>query len=162
MGGPAPNWVPSTAQLERYLGGAHKLRQLADPNRSGQADPLIVQEWIDAAKGLVRARALIKHDAETLDRLDVDSAQILLNITLGVAARNAYVRGAEGQAMPPRLQAMVDEELRNLVELAEARLRLSRAAGQPGSAINQFAGVVDYDPQGQGRSIAGLKRGGFL
>lgn len=157
-----PSWWPTLPQLERYLGGANVLRTLSDPNKTGQADATIVQTYLDKAKGEVRSTALVKHATETLDNLDAESAQSLLDMALAVAARTAYERGGQGQAMPPRLVPAVEREERNLEKLALGQIVISRASGKASPKLSQFVGVVDPDPTGTGRTVYGLRKSGFL
>ena len=72
-------WDPTIAELEVFLGGAHVLRTLSDPNRTGQTDRTIAQSYILSGAGMVRRRAEVKHDPETLASLDAESALVLSN-----------------------------------------------------------------------------------
>lgn len=152
-------WEPTIAELEVFLGGAHVLRTLCDPNRTGQTDRTIAQSYLLSGTGMVRRRAEVKHDPETLANLDPESAQFLHDAALALAARIAYERGAQGQAMPQRVADLAQREDSNLLELAEGKQRLGRAAGGKVAAINQPAKIVDPDPTGEGISRAGFARG---
>lgn len=152
-------WEPSIAELERFLGGAHVLRTLCDPNRTGQTDAAIAQSYVDAGVAETRERVEVKHDPETIEALDTVSTQRLRDAAMALAARVAYERGAQGQAMPPKVGEAAERADTWLSDLAEGKRRLGRAAGGKVAALNQPAKLVDPDPTGVGISRAGFARG---
>ena len=152
-------WEPTVAELERFLGGAHVLRSLTDPNRTGQTDPATAQSYLDAGVAETRERVEVKHDPETIESLDAPSTQRLRDAALACAARIAYERGAQGQAMPPKVASAAERADAWLMDLAEGKRRLGRSAGGKVAALNQPAKIVDPDPNGQGISRAGFAKG---
>src|SRR4051812_7246489 len=152
-------WEPTIADLERYLGGAKVLRTLADPNRTGQTDATIAQSYVDGGVAETRERVEVKHDPETIAALDTVSTQRLRDAALALAARISYERGAQGQAMPPKLADAAQRADTWLEELASGTRRLGRAAGGTAAAINQPAKIVSPDPDGQGISREAFARG---
>lgn len=153
------NWEPSIADLERLLGGALVLRTLCDPNRTGQTDLGIAQSYIDAGCAEVRERVEVKHDPEVLDTLDTVSSQRLRDAATALAGRIAYERGAQGQAMPSKVESAAARADAWLVDLADGRRRLGRGSGGTAAALNQPAKLCDPDPSGTGISRAGFARG---
>ena len=152
-------WEPTIADLERYLGGAHVLRALCDPNRTGQIDPAIAQSYVEAGVAETRERVEVKHAPETIESLDTVSTQRVRDAALACAARIAYERGAQGQAMPPKVAEAAQRADTWLTDLAEGTRRLGRGAGGKVAALNQPAKIVDPDPKGEGISRAGFARG---
>lgn len=146
--------------LEIALGGAHLLRELADPNRSGTTDLAIVTDYLESGAAEIRARAEIKHDPETLANLDTDSLRRLRDANASLSARIAYEKGGLGMAMPEHVERRAERAEMFLRDLAEGRQRLGRVAGGKSAAINQPAEVVEFDRDGLGISILGFK-GGF-
>ena len=67
-------WEPTIAEFEEFLGGAHVLRQLTDPNRTGQPNYATAQTYLDAGCAEVRERIEVKHTPETVANLDAVSA----------------------------------------------------------------------------------------
>jgi hypothetical protein len=132
---------------------------LSDPNRTGQPDLAIVQTYLDAGCAEVRERVEVKHDPETIAALDTVSQQRLRDAALALAARIAYERGAQGQAMPPQQAAAAARADTWLNDLVEGHRRLGRAAGGQVAPPNQPAEIVDFDPFGDGISRAGFARG---
>ena len=153
------SWKPTLADLERFLGGAHVLRTLSDPNRTGQADLDIAGSYLVAGIAEARERVEVKHDPETIETLDEESTQRLRDAALACAARISYERGGKGQVMPPKLAEAADRADTWLRELAAGLRRLGRAAGGKVAALNQPAKLVDPDPLGEGISRAGFRRG---
>jgi hypothetical protein len=152
-------WEPTIAEFEEFLGGAHVLRQLTDPNRTGQPNYGTAQTYLDAGCAEVRERIEVKHTPETVANLDAVSAQRTHDAALAMAARIAYERGAQGQAMPQKLADAATRADTWLDELVEGKRRLGRAAGGRAAALDQPAKVVDPDPQGTGISRAAFARG---
>lgn len=149
-------WRPAIADLTRYLGGGHVLRTLADPNKTGQVDTAIAQSYLDAGCGRVSQRALVKYDAETLDALDTESAQTLFDMALAQAARTAYTRGGQGQVMPDNIAEDARRADKDLDDLKNGDIKLSRVSGGVEASITQPAKIVDYDPDGKGISRLGF------
>lgn len=147
------------ADLEIAVGGAAELVQLADPNRQGFADPARVIDYLETGAAEVRSAAEIKHDPEVLANLDADSLRRCRDANAALSARTAYVKGGKGLAVPVHVAEAADRAEAFLDKLANGQRRLGRAAGQAAAAINQPAGVVDFDSLGGGVSVAGFKRG---
>ena len=152
-------WEPTVADLERFLGGGHVLRSLADPNRTGQVDQTIAQGFLNSGIGETTDRVEVKHDPETIATLDERTTQRLRDAALALAARAAYTRGGQGQVMPTHLAEEAERADAWLNDLAAGLRRLGRSAGGVVAAINQPAKLVDPDPQGTGISRAGFARG---
>lgn len=153
------SWEAAQSDLERAVGGARELRQLADPNSTGTADAATVQDYLDAGAAEVRSATEIKHDPETLANLDTPSQRRLKDANAALSARVAYVRGGRGLAMPEQVAAAADRADQFLDQLARGERRLGRVANGKVAAINQPVGVVDFDRLGGGVSILGFKRG---
>lgn len=151
------------ADLEIAVGGAKRLLQLADFGRTedinNAAVQSVIQGWLADGARMVRQRALVKHDAETLANLDADSAVQVRDWNASMSARTAYERGSGGLAMPEQLGARAARADRELAELARGEIRLARVSGGTATAINQIVGVIDFDASSQGVSIAGFRRG---
>lgn len=152
-------WEPSIAEFEDFLGGAHVLRQLTDPNRRGQPNYITAQTYLDAGCAEVRERLEVKHTPETIANLDTVSAQRTHDAALAMAARIAYERGAQGQAMPPKTAEAAARADSWLNELVEGKRRLGRASQGREASLNQPAKVVDPDPQGASISRAAFAKG---
>ncbi len=146
--------------LENALGGAHILRQLADPNKTGVADESLIIDYLEGGAADVRSAAEVKHEPETLAALDSPSLKKLKDVNSAISARIAYEKGGQGMAMPKWVEERADKADAYLNLLAEGKRRLGRVAGGASAAINQPAGVVDFDSDGTGISIRGF-RGGF-
>lgn len=154
-----PNAFCSKAELELAVGGAVKLRQLADPDNTGTAVDAIVDDYLETGAAEVRSAAEIKHDPEVLKSLDADSLRRCRDANAALSARTAYVKGGHGQAMPPFVEAAAERADDFLDMLAKGLRRLGRVSGGKSAAINQPCGVVDPDALGSGVSIAGFRRG---
>src|SRR5439155_4243839 len=123
------SWEPTIADLERYLGGAKVLRTLADPNKTGQTDLTIAQSYVDGGVAETRERVEVKHDPETIAALDTVSTQRLRDAALALAARIAYERGAQGQAMPQHLGVAAERADTWLEDLAGGTRRRGPSSG---------------------------------
>lgn len=145
--------------LENALGGAQLLRQLADPNRTGSAQPAIIQDYLDDGAAQVRSAVEIKHDPEAIAQLDTPSLKRLIDANAALSARTAYEKGGQGMAMPEWVRERAERTDRFLDDLAKGFRRLGRVAGGVSAALGQPAQVVDPDPHGHHVSIHGFKRG---
>ena len=152
-------WEASQADLERALGGADVLRQLADPDGTGQADPAVVRDFLERGAAEVREKIETRFDPETLARLDAVSARRLLDASASFAARVAWRRGGRGMAMPDEITNDAAEAKAWLDEVRRGEATLGRAAGGSPTPINQPGGVIDHDPQGTGISVRAFRRG---
>lgn len=149
------------ADLEIAVGGAAVLRQLADPNRTGTPDPLIITDYLESGAAELRTAVEVKHDPETIANLDTDSLRRLRDANAAISARIAYAKGGLGQAMPDYLRDAAERAEKFADQLAIGQRRLGRVADGKAAAINQPATIVDYDPFGQAISITGFRGSGF-
>ena len=149
----------SQVDLELALGGARILVQLADPDKSGIAQADVVQDYLEDGAASIRSRVEIKHDPETLANLDASSLRLLQRINSRLSAKVAYLKGGLGQAMPEWIDKAAEEAERELAEIAEGTRRLGRVAGGKAAALSQPVGIIDFDKDGSGLSIAGFKKG---
>ncbi len=145
--------------LAAALGGEAYLRQLADPNKTGQTDEAIAQGYIDSGMATVLTKVEVKHDPETIANLDEPSLRKLKDTAAHLAARVAYEDGGQGMAMPEWVEKRAERADKFLEDLTQGRARLGRVAGGAQAAINQPAGSVDHDPMGRKVSVTGFKRG---
>lgn len=148
------------ADLERALGGADKLAQLSDPNRTGSPDAVTVTDYLETGAAEIRTATEIKHEPETLANLDAGSLTRLRDANAAISARAAYDKGGVGLAMPEWIRERAERADKFLDQLATGYRRLGRVAGGNQSAINQPAqGSVDFDPLLRGISIGAFKIG---
>ena len=151
--------------LEIAVGGAARLLQLADFNRTGNisdaAVQAVIQGWLDEGASRILQTASVKHDPETLANLDAPSLVQCRRWNKVFSGRLAYRDGAGGLAMPEQLADGAREADEDLVKLADGRQRLARVAGGIAAGINQPVGLVDHDPHGRHVSVRGFKRSGF-
>ena len=149
----------SQSDLEIAVGGADVLRQLADPSGTGTADSATVTDYLEGPAGKIRSAIEIKHDPETIATLDAGTLRTLRDCNKWLSAEVAWLEGARGQGMPQHIAARAAQEREWLSLVADGHRRLGRVAGKPGPALNQPAGVIDFDSLGTGVSVAGFKRG---
>lgn len=156
------------SDLEIALGGAAALVDLADFNLDGVADASVVTDYLESGAAEVRSAVEVKHDPETIDNLDAASLRRLIDANAAISARIAWEKGGKGMGMPAWIKERAERNDRFLEALADGKRRLGRAAGSIPAAINQPAGVVDYDPNGdggidrKGRPTSRLSMKGFL
>lgn len=155
----------AVGDVEVACGGAKFLLQLADFDDTGDLNNINVQSvisgWMEDEAATIRSKAEIKHDPETLANLDTPSLRKLLDVNATLAARTAYEKGAKGLALPPHLEARCVRADKFLDDLATGNARLGRVAGGGVPALNQKVGVVDYDRNRDGVSVASLRKYGF-
>lgn len=158
------------AHLERALGGAHILVQLADPQKNGQPDQAIVSEYLEDGAAEVRSAVEVKHDPEVIANLDAPSLRRLVSANAALSARIAWERGGKGMAMPEHIETAAVRAETFLGLLSEGKRRLGRIAGGTTAAVTQAGGigVIDYDSRSTSAldpnkassvSVAGFKRG---
>lgn len=145
--------------LEVALGGARILRELADPNRTGNPDAGTVQDYLESGAVEVRSAVEIRHDPETIAAMDADSVRRLRDANAALSARIAYEKGGLGMAMPEWVRERADRNDQFLTQLARGERRLGRVSGGQVAAINQPIGLVDFDTDATGISVAGFKKG---
>ncbi len=147
------------SDLELALGGADVLRQLADRDQDGVADPEVVEDFLESGAALVRRKLELKHEPETIANLDAGSLRLLRDCNKWLSARVAYLEGVRGQAMPPHVEAQAERMDQVVTEIGTGEARLGRVAGAPAAAMSQPVGMLDYDPLGIKVSITGFRRG---
>lgn len=147
------------ADLEIAVGGAAVLRELADPNETGSASSTIVDDYLESGAAEVRTAVEVKHDPETIANLDDGSLRRLRDANAALSARIAYTKGGQGNAMPQWVEAAAVRAEEFLDKLATGQRRLGRVADGTEAAINQPAGVVDFDEESSGISVSGFRRG---
>lgn len=152
-------WAPTQADVEQALGGAKTLLQLCDPNRTGTIDEAMLASYITYGVAKVRGAVQVKHEPEALDSLSPDDSSYLTSMAAVISAQRAWVFGGGGEAMPPILEKLYDEALADLDKIALGRYRIGRSSGGTAPALSQPVGVVDYDPNCTGISIANFRRG---
>lgn len=151
------------ADLENAVGGAARLRQLADFNRTDNPNDAAVvatiSGWLEDEAATIRSKVEVKHDPETLANLDAASRRKLADANATLSARTAHEKGSGGLETPDKLERRAERIEKWLDDLAEGRARLGRAAGGVVAAINQPVGVVAPDPLGVKVSVTGFRRG---
>lgn len=135
------------ADLEIAVGGADVLRQLSDPNRSGQPQESIILRYLEEGASELRTASEVKHDPETLANLDPDSLNRMRTANTALSARVAYEEGGRGLAMPDYVERRAERAETFIEKLRTGEARLGRVAGGTSAAINQDVGGVDYDSQ---------------
>jgi hypothetical protein len=135
------------ADLELALGGADVLRQLADPNRSGQPQDSIILGYLLEGASELRTASEVKHDPETLANLDADSLDRMRRANTALSARIAYEEGGRGLGVPDHVERRAARAETFIEKLRTGEARLGRVAGGTSAPINQDVGGVDYDSQ---------------
>lgn len=136
------------SDLERALGGAAVLVQLADPNKTGNVDSNTVTDLLNDGAAELRSAVEVKHDPEVIANLDTASRRLLAKTNAALSARIAYERGSKGLAMPDNVARAAERADKFCDQLASGERRLARVAGGKVAAVSQAAddGIVDHDP----------------
>ena len=149
------------SDLEIALGGADQLRQLSDFDRDGTADPAVVTDYLDSQAGEIRSVIEVKYEPETIASLDAASYRLLRDINKWKSARQAWLEGGRGQAVPDRVQQEADRSDQMLMEIRTGERRLGRVSGGNAPALTQPIGVVDHDKDGSRVSVKAFRSYGY-
>ena len=151
----------TTSDLEIALGGASQLVQLADYDKDGTADSAVVTDFLESQAGEIRSVIEVKYEPEAIAALDAASSRLLRDINKWKSARQAWLEGGRGQAVPARVQQEADRSDQMLMEIRTGERRLGRVAGGGAPALAQPIGVVDHDSDGSRVSIQAFRTYGY-
>jgi len=155
----AANCYCNQTDLEIALGGADVLVQLADRDGTGVADAATVTDFLESGAALVRSVVEVKYEPEAIASFDADSLRLLRDCNKWISAQIAWLEGGRGQAVPDRVAEQAEQCRVRVDEIKTGERRLGRIAGKTPIAIGQPVGIVNFDPNASGISIAGFKRG---
>ncbi len=141
------------ADLERAAGGAAVIVELLDKDKDGVADSDQVAAVIEAGSNEIATYIQVSVELSSLAP-PYPRALVLKAADIGVF--HAWVRGSEGQAVPPNVQAVYDAAVRWAVDVGRRRATLG-VIPKPG--LDPPAKLVDADPDGLGISRRGFARG---
>lgn len=132
-------------QLERAVGGADKLLQLADRRRTGNINDPVAQAFICEVMSDAN-NEVNGYISLAVDMADprLQTAPMLLRYEKAIAARIAYRRGTGGLAMPPEIAAEADDAMDELQKIADRKKGLALRGGV-GSSSQPIQQVPD-DP----------------
>jgi phage gp36-like protein len=141
------------ADLERAAGGAAVIVKLLDKDEDGVADADHVEAVLVAGSSEIASYIQKTVELSSLTA-PYPSALVLKAADCGVF--HAWVRGSEGQAVPPNVQALYDAAIRWAVDVGRRQATLG-VVPKPG--LDPPAKLVDADPAGMGISRRGFARG---
>jgi hypothetical protein len=139
--------------LENAVGGARTLVQLLDKDEDGIADANLVEDVLEAGNSDMASRI---ERAVVLASLARPYPSQLIKQSARACAFYAWGQGSENQAMPPMAQKLYDNAIAWANEVGDRKQSLGSV---PRAALDPPAQMIDPDPNGEGISIAGFKRG---
>lgn len=128
----------TVAQLERAVGGAPDLLQLADRDRTGNLNSAGAQAFIREVmeEAFSEVNSYIGLAVDVTDP-SLQTAPLLIRYELGVAAGLAWLRGAKGLAMPKNIGDEYERIMGELQKIAERKKGLGLPARAAASQIVQ-------------------------
>lgn len=134
--------------LERGLGGADALLQLADRRRTGNInDPTcqsFIQEILDDGNAEVDGYVALAAD---ISDPQLQTAPLLVRYELAVDCYLAWLRGAKGLAIPQKVTDEYERAMTELQKIAERKKGIGLRGGARASASQQVQQVVKKDSE---------------
>lgn len=163
------------ADVERALGDANMLKQLLDPNRSGNPDPQSITDILDMGSNEIASYIQVSVE---LAALTIPYPRILVLKTADVCAYHAWLRGSHGQGAPENIVQRYESAIRWAQDVGARRATLAAdpkpVLDPPAEMIDPNLGPIpsgfsastdDFEmsnqPAGGQISIGGFRRSGF-
>lgn len=153
MANTGPQRYCQQVDLENAVGGPTVLVQLLDKNGDGVADPLLVNDALDAGCADIAAKI---ERIVALGGISEPYPTQLVKQSARACAFYAWGIGSDGQAIPAHVQALYDNAMRWAERVGDRQDGLGES---PRPDLSPPSRIIDPDPCGRGVSVAGFKKG---